>query len=124
LNPKAEAYLAFLPDSVEKLSAAPISITAGELTFGLDTSQASFVLDDPSVDGLHARLVRQEDGSFLLVDQGSVAGTWVNYAEVPSEGQVLQHGDVIHFGRVGFRFTLRSPQYVRKPVITPLEIQK
>jgi hypothetical protein len=124
LHPKAEAYLSFLPDSVEKLSAAPISITAGELTFGLDTSQASFVLDDPSIDGLHARLIRREDGSFLLIDQGSVAGTWVNYAEVPSEGQVLQHGDVIHFGRLGFRFTLRTPQNVRKPVITPLEIQK
>jgi predicted component of type VI protein secretion system len=76
------------------------------------------------VEGLHARLVRQEDGSFRLIDQGSVAGTWVNYAEVPEEGQVLQHGDLIHFGRVGFRFTLRLPQNVSKPVTTLQENQK
>jgi len=124
LNPKAEAFLSFLPDSAEKLSVAPISITASEITFGLDPSLASFVLDDPSVEGLHARLVRQEDGSFLLSDQGSVAGTWVNYAEVPAEGQVLQHGDLIHFGRVGFRFTLRTPQKVTKLVVTLQESRK
>ncbi len=124
LNPKAEAYLSFLPESAEKLSVAPISITASEITFGLDPSLASFVLDNPSVEGLHARLVRQEDGSFRLIDQGSVAGTWVNYAEVPEEGQVLQHGDLIHFGRVGFRFTLRLPQNVSKPVTTLQENQK
>jgi hypothetical protein len=124
LNPKAEAFLSFLPDSGEKLSAVPVSITASEITFGLDTSLASFVLDDPSVEGLHARLVRQDDGSFLLVDQGSVAGTWVNFAEVPAEGQVLQHGDVIHFGRVGFRFTLRAPQNLPKPVASLQEGQR
>jgi len=124
LNPKAEAFLSFLPDSAEKLSVAPISITASEITFGLDPSLASFVLDDPSVEGLHARLVRQEDGSFLLSDQGSVAGTWVNYAEVPAEGQVLQHGDLIHFGRVGFRFTLRTPQKMSKLVVTLQEGRK
>ena len=70
------------------------------------------------MEGLHARLIRREDGSILLVDQGSVAGTWVNYIEVPEGGCVLAHGDLIHFGRRGFLFTDRQPQRTRKPVIT------
>jgi DEAD/DEAH box helicase domain-containing protein len=48
---------------------------------------------------------------------GSVAGTWVNYMLVPTTGTRLEHGDLIHIGRVGFRFSLREPQRVRKPVI-------
>ena len=118
LHPKAYAYLTYLPDAGGRPGAAPIPITTDELTFGLDPSQATLVLSDPSVEGLHARLLRREDGSFLLVDQGSVAGTWVNFAEVSSEGQPLEHGDLIHIGRVGFRFTQPQPQHARKPVIT------
>jgi hypothetical protein len=118
LHPKAYAYLTTLTETEGKPRLAPISIAADELTFGMDPSRASLVLDDPSVDGLHARLLRQEDGCFRLIDEGSVAGTWVNYCPVGSEGQVLEHGDQVHFGRVGFRFTLREPQPQRKPVIT------
>jgi pSer/pThr/pTyr-binding forkhead associated (FHA) protein len=118
LLPNASAYLAYLAEAGEKPAASPISIAVDELTFGLDPSLATVVLDDPSVEGLHARLIRQEDGSLRLVDEGSVAGTWVNYTPVASEGQVLEHGDLVHFGRVGFRFTQRDPQHVRKPVIT------
>jgi hypothetical protein len=87
----------------------------------LDPSQASVVLDDPSVEGLHARLLREVDGSLRLRDEGSVAGTWVNFLPVAEGGQVLQHGDLIHFGRVGFRFTQRDPVRTVKPVITCLE---
>lgn len=122
LNPKAYAYL-YRTDASDKPGATPISITADEITFGLDPSLATQVLEDPSVEGLHARLIRREDGSILLVDQGSVAGTWVNYAEVPEGGSVLQHGDLIHFGRVGLRFTERQPGRTRKPVITIQEPQ-
>ncbi len=123
LNPNAYAYLTYLSDVVEKHGSTPISITADEITFGLDPSLATQVLEDPSVEGLHARLIRSEDGSILLVDQGSVAGTWVNYTEVPEGGRVLEHGDLIHFGRVGFRFSERNPRRARKLVITIEEPQ-
>jgi predicted component of type VI protein secretion system len=53
---------------------------------------------------MHSRLIRQVDGSYLLKDQGSVAGTWVNYEEVPEEGLLLSDGDRIHFGRAFFHF--------------------
>jgi hypothetical protein len=40
---------------------------------------------------------------------------------VPEDGQFLEHGDLVHLGRVGFRFALKNPDKVRKPVIIPLE---
>jgi predicted component of type VI protein secretion system len=61
--------------------------------------------------------LRQEDGSYRLSDEGSVAGTWINYTPVSHGGARLEHGDLIHVGRIGFRFTLREPARLRKPVI-------
>jgi hypothetical protein len=63
-------------------------------------------------------MVRKEDGQFKLSDEGSVAGTWINYSPVTGEGAALEHGDLIHLGRVGFRFTQREPLRQRKPVVT------
>jgi len=123
LNPKAYAFLFLLSDGGERPTESPISLAVDELTFGLDPSLATIVLDDPSVEGLHARLLRQPEGAFRLVDEGSVAGTWVNYQPVPEDGILLEHGDLIHFGRKGFRFALREPLQTRKLVITYVESQ-
>ncbi len=79
------------------------------------------VIDDPSIEGLHAQLKREPDGVFRLSDAGSIGGTWVNYTPVSQEGVCLEHGDLIHFGRVGFRFQLRDAKQVRKPVLKPKE---
>jgi predicted component of type VI protein secretion system len=73
------------------------------------------------VEALHASLTREKEGTFRLTDEGSTAGTWVNYAQVPESGTYLEQGDLIHFGRVGFRFMLRDPKRVRKPVQKPQE---
>jgi predicted component of type VI protein secretion system len=53
-----------------------------------------------------------------LQDNNSIAGTWVNYEVVPREGHRLSHGDMVHFGQLTFRFTLRTPPEVKKPTIT------
>jgi pSer/pThr/pTyr-binding forkhead associated (FHA) protein len=122
LAPQANAYLTRLTElNPAADTAVPIPITADELTFGCDPQQATLVLDDHSVDGLHARLVRKEDGSFWLADEGSIAGTWVNYSSVSKVGLPLEHGDLIHIGRVNFRFTQRDPLRQRKPVISMQE---
>jgi pSer/pThr/pTyr-binding forkhead associated (FHA) protein len=96
-------------------------ISRTEVSFGNDPLLADQIIDDPSIEGLHARLKRGQDEVFRLSDAGSVGGTWVNYAPVSQEGICLQHGDLIHFGRVGFRFQLREPKQVRKPVLKPKE---
>jgi hypothetical protein len=123
MAPNAQAFLVRLVEAEEAGAPPPYPITAEELTFGRDASLATLVLEDPSVDGLHARLVRQGDGSFRLTDEGSVAGTWVNFTPAPPEGAALEHGDLIHIGGVGFRFTQREPAHLRRPVVVLEESQ-
>jgi pSer/pThr/pTyr-binding forkhead associated (FHA) protein len=83
---------------------SPIPLVGADISLGRDPSLSAFPLDDPSVSSLHARLIRQAGGSYLLRDQGSVAGTWINYERLTEEGQNLHHGDLVHLGRVAFRF--------------------
>ena len=53
----------------------------------------------------------------MVADAGSIAGTWVNFEPVGKEGHLLQHGDVVHFGQLAFRFELKDPPAVVKPKI-------
>lgn len=64
------------------------------------------ILAEPSVEKQHARIRIDELGDFYLVDEGSHAGSWINYAPVSLEGSRLQDGDIVHIGRVAFRFLL------------------
>jgi hypothetical protein len=116
-GPQAHAYLNPIHDPDQPDTLPPIPITSDEVTLGSDPGTSTLVLDDPSVEALHARLTRQEDGSFRLSDMGSIAGTWVNYSPISKEGTRLEHGDLIHIGRIGFRFTLRKSTPTRKPVV-------
>jgi hypothetical protein len=116
-GPQAFAYLYTIHDPDQPDTVPPIPITTDEVTLGSDQGMSSLLLDDPSVEALHARITRQEDGSFRLSDVGSIAGTWVNYTPVSKGGTRLEHGDLIHIGRIGFRFMLRKSTASRKPVI-------
>ncbi len=102
-------------------SGDPVPLTGIDVVLGRDASLAAIVLDDPSVERMHARLIRQADGDYLLRDQGSVAGSWINYELVPKSGQRLQHGDHIQLGRVEFRFQLPGDHPPRKIRISPDE---
>jgi hypothetical protein len=81
-----------------------IPLIGTDIFIGSDPSLTAVPLEDPSVDRMHARLIRQVDGGYLLKDQGSIAGTWVNYEEIPEEGLLLADGDRVHFGRAFFQF--------------------
>ena len=116
ITSKSYAQLVSLVDANQEDSSPPIPIADENVTFGTDPGKVDQVLDDPSVDGLHAKLRRISAGNFRLSDQGSIAGTWVNYSPVSSGGTQLEQGDLIHIGRVGFRFIMRNPKRVRKPV--------
>jgi hypothetical protein len=121
IAPKAFAFLSRISESGGETTPTPIPITTDEITLGSDPNQATLVLNDPSVEALHARLLHKDDGSFRLADEGSIAGTWINFTPVSKEGSGLEHGDLVHIGRVGFRFTLNQPTRLRKPVVTPTE---
>jgi hypothetical protein len=110
------AFLTPVLPSDEAQHAAPIPISSDEIIFGCDPIQSTWVIDDPSLEGLHARLIR-EGNVYRLVDAGSTAGTWINYTPVSPQGDLVENGDLIHLGRTCFRFSSRSPGKVKKPTI-------
>ncbi len=113
----APAYLVRLKSDGQPVTAPPIPLTGSEMTFGANPTQATHVLDDPSVSPLHARLKKERDGEFYLLDQNSIAGTWVNYEPVKNEPRRLNHGDILHLGQLSYRFMLRKPPEKPKPRI-------
>jgi hypothetical protein len=57
--------------------------------------------EDPAVSRLHAILVRQDDGTFAIIDQGSSNGTTINDDPTPIPVNIpvrLADGDRIHVG--------------------------
>ena len=115
---QTEAVLIPISNSDNSYSLIPIPITSDSLSIGSDPEQVTISLDDPSIEPLHSLIKRDSEGSFQIIDQGSIAGTWVNYTPILEEGVRLEHGDQIHIGRIGFVFTFRDPTHIRKPVIT------
>ena len=114
---EAPAYLIRLTQNGEPASAVPIPLAEKDMSFGTDPVQSKRVLDDPSISPLHARIKQTEDGSFIIYDHGSIAGTWVNYEPITREGQRLAHGDHIHFGQLVYRFDLSQPPAESEPKI-------
>jgi hypothetical protein len=105
----APARLVALDENEQPLTGGALLLSRQEITFGSDPRRATQVLESDTIDGLHARLYRGQGDSFYLADQGSVAGTWVNYSPVSKEGIRLEHGDVIHIGRIQYRFERLMP---------------
>ena len=114
------AHLMPLVGSDEPTLSTPLNIKNDAVTIGSDPKKADLVIADPSIEGLHARIYREEN-SFIIKDAGSVAGTWVNYTQITSTGARLIHADIVHLGRIGFRFSLTNPGTQRKVIVTPLE---
>lgn len=96
----------------------PIPVSEPEIIFGTDPVQCTLILDDPSISSVHARLRQTDDGGFLLLDNNSVGGTWVNYDAIPHEGYRLRHGDMVNFGQLTYRFMLKTPPLPSSPKIT------
>ena len=115
-----DAYLVRLKEDGQPVTAPPIPIDTPEITFGSDPLQVTRILDDPSVSPLHARLYA-ENGQYFLSDEKSVAGTWVNFEQLTAP-RYLQHGDILHIGRLSYRFMLRKPPERPAPGISPTRV--
>ena len=115
----APAYLTRLGSNGEPVTGHPIPLVEKETTFGTDPVQAEHVLDHPSIAALHARIERTDGGDFLLVDNDTVAGTWVNYDPIPKDGHIMKHEDMVHFGQLMYRFALKKSPAESEPKITP-----
>ena len=117
---EAAAFLFRINTDGQVAAVAPINLLDKEIIFGADPVQCTQILDDPSISLIHARLRQTDDGGYLLQDNNSVAGTWVNFELIPREGYRLAHGDMIHFGKLTYRFTLKAEPVISKPTITVL----
>jgi len=113
----APAYLTRLGSDGEPVTGHPIALVEKEITFGTDPVEAMHVLDHPSIAALHARIRQMEGNYFQVTDNGTVAGTWVNYEPIPKSGHILKHGDVVNFGQLMYRFTLKNPPAEPEPKI-------
>ncbi len=115
------AYLELLQKTNGNQPENRIAVEEGEITFGRDPVLATVTFKDPSVDPLHARLKVKPEQEIQVFDNDSTAGTWVNYQLVPPQGVALQHGDILHFGRVELRFVTADQTQIPKPVIASQE---
>ncbi|GAB4276157.1 MAG: hypothetical protein Kow0080_26140 [Candidatus Promineifilaceae bacterium] len=105
------AYL----ERVDGGTAVPLVAVEGDvLTFGRDGTVAQVVVDEPSVSRLHAR-IRHQENSYWLYDEGSAAGTYLNFERLGLAPRHLQDGDIVELGRVRFRFLLRPYPVVPSP---------
>jgi hypothetical protein len=119
-TPEPFAYLerVYDPNSLEALTPTqPIPIMNNVITLGADPTKATLIVEEPSIAAQHARMRRDRDGNFFVFDHGSVAGTWINYNQMNGKEIRIEHGDLIHLGRVGFRFRLNKPPKAFEPVV-------
>ncbi len=103
------ARMVALNEHEDPIPGGTIAICSPETTFGSDSQSAAQVLHSPTVKDFHARLFQGHQNAFFLADQGTIAGTWINYAPVTASGAPLEHGDLIHIGECMFRFELADP---------------
>jgi hypothetical protein len=115
----SDAYLVRVKDDGQPLTAPSIPVVIPEMTFGSDPLQVNRILDDPSVSPVHAR-IRQENGQYMLYDEKSTAGTWLNYDPLTAPAR-LRHGDIIQIGRYSYRFMLRKIPEPAAPKVTPID---
>ena len=76
-------------------------ITADGVSIGRST-ESSIFLDDVTVSRSHAQIKREDSGAFVLVDNASLNGTYLNNVSV--EKNVLKNGDEIQIGKFHFVF--------------------
>ncbi len=115
---EAAASLVRLNGEGQFAASAPIPLTGRELVFGTDPVQCTHILDNPSISPVHARMRLTDDGGYLLTDNSSISGSWVNYDPIPRQGYRLMHGDMVHFGQLAYRFMLRTPPPSSLPKVT------
>ncbi|MFA4943667.1 MAG: FHA domain-containing protein [Lentisphaeria bacterium] len=81
----------------EPLRGQSFELTAERYLIGRVES-CEICIPDPTMSSRHCLLERQEDGSFLAIDQGSTNGSRINGAKISS--QKLANSDILQCGSV------------------------
>ena len=88
----------------EQLRGQSFELTDDQYTIGRTEEQA-ICIPDPTVSSLHATLLRQPDGDYLIQDNGSTNGTRVNGVRIESgDTHPLVHSDILQVGGVEMFF--------------------
>ncbi len=96
-----------ISDVLQQQVPVPIRGWEDDVILGNDPSPGIINIPHPSVAKQHARITIQPDGEFVITDEGSPAGTWINYKQIlPNKPHPLKDGDIIHIGEAGFRYQL------------------
>jgi hypothetical protein len=118
---KPIAYLEMFGEIKGNSQKLHIPISSDEITFGRDPKLATATFNDLSIEDLHARIRVNPQGEITIHDEGSTAGTWVNFSPISTEDVILSHGDIIHIGRIGLCLKLTDKNQIPKPVIRSQE---
>jgi hypothetical protein len=117
---KVNAVLVRLNEDLEELPEETIELPAErELLLGRQQERVNIHLDDSSVSPIHARICNETENEYTIYDEGSIAGTWVNFAPISVLGAVVQHGDTIQFGRLTYRFKIKYPDSAPEIIFLP-----
>lgn len=81
-----------------------VNPSSGEVTLG-NRRQATVILKDPWISFTHAVITKAGDGTYLVADKRSRAGTTINGVKVGESGRPLKSGDIIGLGKTDIRFT-------------------
>jgi hypothetical protein len=101
-----DAYLEALENAPDHTTLIPLS--GNNVALGRDPKMVQVRFNDPSVSGLHARIL-ESHGSYRIYDEGSTSGTYVNFQRIGLTPRVLNNRDEIHLGSVHLRFHLVTP---------------
>lgn len=82
----------------------PVTANGSAMTVGREPTNAISLADDTTVSRRHAS-IRVENGSYIVADEGSSNGVFVNGVRI-SGSQALRPGDEVQIGNTRFRFEL------------------
>jgi FHA domain/zinc-ribbon domain len=77
-------------------------VPRGERTTIGRSPDCDIFLDDVTVSRKHAVLLHEDDGAFVIEDQGSLNGTFLNRRRI--ESGRLEHGDELQIGKYKLSF--------------------
>jgi len=93
----------------------PHLLTKEVTLIGRDPMLANLILENPSIEPLHAEIHFFPDGRIRLTDFNSTSGTYVNFKPVGAHGTSLQHADLVHLGTLFFRFNSVTRTQISSP---------
>jgi len=88
----------------EQMRGTSFSLTLDRYTIGR-ADECDICISDPTISGQHCTLSKQEDGTFVIQDDGSTNGTKINSNQVePGQAYPLKNGDILQIGGIEILF--------------------